>query len=91
MGHPQHTGQELLSKLESLYPEIGEHGLELSVDFSHEKDAWLIHLSKGEHELTTHLERRDADSCLEGVHCVYLGVQIGQFVKNFEGAEDSRA
>lgn len=84
MEHAKHSSGELVEKLKQMYFEIDKQGLDLSVEFSHEKDAWLIHLKKGEHELTTHLERRDADKCLEGVECVYLGVQIGQFVKNFE-------
>jgi hypothetical protein len=44
----------------------------------------VVKLSKGDHLLHTLLNKQDADVCLEGVQCVYLGVQIGQFVKNFE-------
>jgi hypothetical protein len=88
MEHVKHHSGEVIAKLKEIYSEIDEHGLDLSAEFSHEKDAWLIHLQKGEHELTTHLERRDADKCLEGVECVYLGVQIGQFIKNFEADQD---
>ena len=41
---------------------------------------------KGAHSLTTHLEKKDADGCMEGVQCVYLGVQLAQLIRNFEGA-----
>lgn len=85
MTHPQHTRDELAAKLREIHPDIDRHGLELSLEFSHEKDAWIVHLKKGEHELSTHLERKDADACMEGVQCVYFGVQIGQFIANFEG------
>ncbi len=44
----------------------------------------LLHLRKAVNELTTHLEKKDADECMDGNKCVYLGVQIGQFIKNFE-------
>lgn len=74
----------LESKLREMYPEIKAHGLALSTSFDDKKDAWIVHLSKGKHELTTHLEKKDAEACLDGVQCIYLGVQIGQFVKNFE-------
>jgi hypothetical protein len=84
MEHARHSKDELEAKLREIYPEIGRHELELSLEFSHEKNAWIIHLKKGEHRLSTHLEKKDADECLEGVECVYLGVQVGQFVKNFE-------
>jgi hypothetical protein len=84
MGHPQHSRNEIEAKLREMHPEIEQHDLTLAAEFSHEKDAWIIHLTKGKHELTTHLERKDANACLEGVECVHLGVQIGQFVSNFE-------
>lgn len=34
--------------------------------------------------LATHLERSDADECMNGIKCVYLGIQVSQFIKNFE-------
>jgi hypothetical protein len=77
----------LESKLREMYPEIQKHDLGLSLSFDEKKDAWVVQLFKGKHDLTTHLERKDAEACLDGVQCIYLGVQIGQFVKNFESAE----
>jgi len=72
------------SKLREIYPEIAKHDLSLSLSFDREKDAWIVKLAKGKHELTTHLERKDADASFEGVQCIYLGVQISQFLENFE-------
>ena len=76
----------LAAKLREMYPEIGKHALDLSLNFDDKKGAWIVKLVKGKHELTTHLEKKDAEACLEGIQCVYLGVQVGQFVKNFESA-----
>jgi hypothetical protein len=87
MEHARHNSEELTARIREMYPDIEGSSLDLSVEFSHEKDAWLVHLAKGPHELTTHLERKDADDCLEGVKCVYLGVQIAQFIGNFKDAE----
>ena len=87
MEHARHSKEELAAKLREMYPEIDRHGLDLSLEFGHDENAWAIHLKKGEHELTTHLEKKDADECLEGVECVYLGVQVGQFMSNFEEDE----
>lgn len=87
MEHARHRKEEITAKLREMYPEIEKHGIALTAEFSHEKEAWLLHLAKGEHELTTYLERRDADACLEGRECVHLGVQIGQFVSKFEEDE----
>ncbi len=76
--------KSLEDKLRELHPEIGRHGLNLALAFDSNKDAWIVTLQKDEHKLSTHLERKDAEACLEGVQCVYLGVQIAQFIKNFE-------
>lgn len=75
------------SKLRELYPEIDKHELSLSLSFDRDKDAWIVKLIKGKHELTTHLERKDADACFAGVHCIYLEVQISQFLENFKSGE----
>jgi len=42
-----------------------------------------VKLKKGTHELTTHLEKKDADECMDGIKCLYLGAQIEQLIKNF--------
>lgn len=76
--------KDLEAKLYEMYPEIKDHGLDLSLDFDKGKDAWIVGLKKGSHSLNTHLENKDAEDCLNGVKCVYLGVQIAQFIKNFE-------
>ncbi|RJX35496.1 MAG: hypothetical protein C4525_03710 [Desulfarculus sp.] len=74
----------LAAKLKEMYPEITQHGLNLDLEFKPDKDYWVVMLSKGDHRLHTLLDQKDALACLEGTQCVYLGVQIGQFVKNFE-------
>ena len=80
----QHSSPELAAKLKEMYPEIDAHGLSLSLEYKPDKEYWVVKLSKGDHLLHTLLNKSDADACLEGVQCIYLGVQIGQFVKNFE-------
>lgn len=68
-----------------MYPETLQHGISVSLDFSREKDAFIVTFRKGDHELATHLEKKDADDCMNNIKCFYLGVQIGEFLKNFEG------
>ena len=82
-----YTDESLKQKILEMYPEITKHGISLSLDFSKEKNAYIVKFSKGKHELTTHLEKKDADDCMDNIKCVYLGVQVGQFVRNFEEAE----
>lgn len=77
----------LESKIREMYPDIDKYGFDLSLNFNEQKDAWIVDLKHGQHELTTHLERKDAEACLDGVQCVYFGIQVAQFVKNFEAQE----
>jgi hypothetical protein len=79
-----YTNVALKDKITEMYPEIEKHGVSVSLDFSKEKNAYIVKFKKGAHELTTHLEKKDADECMNGIKCVYLGVQVAQFIKNFE-------
>lgn len=83
-----YTDEALKGKIREMYPEIGKHDITLGLDFDTGKNAYVVKFTKGEHELTTYLEKKDADECMNGVKCVYLGVQIGQFVRNFEEGRD---
>ena len=78
------TMDELKAKITGMYPEIGEHDLSVSIDFNEANNAYLLTFKRGADELTTHLEKHDADECMNGTKCVYLGVQVVQFIKNFE-------
>lgn len=74
----------LKEKLLEMYPEMTTHGIAVSLDFDTTKNAYIIKMKKDKHELTTHLEKKDADECMNGIKCVYLGVQVSQFIKNFQ-------
>jgi len=74
----------LQDKIRAMYPEIAQHGIAVSLEFDEAKNAYIVKFRKNDKELTTHLEKKDADDCIENIKCVYLGVQIGQFIKNFE-------
>ncbi len=79
-----HDKEALCEKIKSIYPEIGECGIDVDLEWNDEKKAWIVDLKKDHHELTTHLEPEDADACMEGRHCVSLGVQIEQLKENIE-------
>ncbi|MGB9715189.1 MAG: hypothetical protein ACPL1G_02070 [Thermodesulfovibrionales bacterium] len=79
-----YTNVALKEKILEMYPEITKYGILVGLDFDSTKNAYIVKFKKDGHELTTHLEKKDADDCMDGIKCVYLGVQIGQFIKNFE-------
>ncbi len=79
-----YTNVGLKDKIMEMYPEINEHGISVALDFSKEKKAYVVKLKKDQHELSTHLEKKDAEECMDGIKCIHLDLQIGQFIENFE-------
>ena len=79
-----HDKKELCEKITSIYPDIGECGIDVDVEYDETKKAWIVDLKKGEHELKTHLELAEADECMEGKQCVSLGLQVAQLRANIE-------
>ena len=73
----------LQNKLMQIYPELHGKGLSMSLWFDEERNAWTVKLLKDHHELETFIDKKDADSCLEGHMCVPLGIKIGEFLDNF--------
>ena len=80
-----YSKESLCNKITTLYPDIGECGIDILVEYAPEKKVWLIDLKKGGHELQHHLEIPDADACMENKQCVSLGLEIAQLKKNIEG------
>lgn len=81
MGYTQ-VGLE--DKLLELYPEITRNKLSLSLAFDEEKNAWIITFKKGEHKRYAILDKKDADSCMDGDVCLYLGTLIDQYIQDLE-------
>jgi hypothetical protein len=80
-----HNKNELCNKIKLLYPDIGECGIDVMVDYDVAKKAWIVDLKKGSKELKTHLEPEDADVCMAGKQCIGLGIQIAQLRSNIDG------
>jgi hypothetical protein len=78
--------KEICEKIKSIYPEIGECGIDVQVEWSEDKKTWIVDLKKDHNELITHLEEKDAQACLEGKKCVNLGMQVAQLKANIESS-----
>jgi hypothetical protein len=79
-----YTKVALEDKILEMYPEIAKNGISVGLNFDEKKNAYIVKFTKDKQELTTHLEKKDADDCMNNVKCVYLGVQVQQFIKNFD-------
>jgi len=74
----------ICSSIRELYPDIGECGIDLVVDFDEKNNAWAVELKKDGRVLKTYLETSDTNACLTRENCVGLGVQIAQLRGNIE-------
>ena len=74
--------KELCEKIRELYPDIGECGIDVDVDFDEDQKSWTVNLKKDHLELKTFLENQDAELCMEGKQCVSLGLEIAQLKEN---------
>ena len=91
------AGRQLKPRIEGLkdmifelHPEIVQHALNLSVTFDEAKNAFVLKFSRGGRELITYLDRQDADECIEGKKCIHLGVQVAEFLADFEDIASPR-
>lgn len=75
---------ELCQKIQEIYPDIGECGIDVNVAFDQANQRWTVDLKKDSHQLKTFLEEGDAELCLQSKQCVSLGVEIAQLRGNIE-------
>lgn len=80
--------KELCDKIQSIYPDIGECGIDLEANWDEESRSWIVHLKKDHQELATHLELDDIRQCMKGKECVHLGLQIAQLKANIDNRPD---
>ncbi|MEN8756887.1 MAG: hypothetical protein ABF303_00340 [Desulfobacterales bacterium] len=75
---------ELCEKIRTIYPDIGECGIDIDVNYDQEQKTWVVYFKKDKHELKTFLEDSDAERCLLGEKCVGLGIEIAQLKANID-------
>lgn len=80
----KYTNGALKEKIMMMYPGIEKHKVKVSLTFNGEKDAYILKFKRGKDEMTTHLDKSDADDCMNNIRCVHLGIKVEQFVKHFE-------
>ncbi|MGD9017495.1 MAG: hypothetical protein PVH30_08930 [Desulfobacterales bacterium] len=76
--------EKLCEKIRELYPDIGECGIDIDVDYDEDQKKWVVDLRKENQELKTFLEDGDADKCMIGQQCVSLGIEIAQLRANID-------
>jgi hypothetical protein len=80
---------KLCEKIREIYPDIGECGIDVDVEYDDNQKAWVVDLKKDKHELKTFLEDSDAELCLDGKQCVSLGIEIAQLRGNIDRLKEA--
>jgi len=75
---------ELCKKITEIYPDIGQCGIDVDVNFDAQQERWVVYLEKNDHNIKTFLEDGDAELCLMGRQCVSLGIEINQLRDTIE-------
>jgi hypothetical protein len=76
--------EEICQKIKSIYPDIGECGIDVDVDWDDAQKSFVVDLKKDNKELKHYLSEEDADLCLQGKQCVSLGLEIAQLRDNIQ-------
>ncbi len=79
-----YTKNQICEKIRSIYPDIGECGIDIKTAYDKDNNAWVVDLKKENHQLKTYLEPEDANLCMEGKQCLGLGIQIFQLKDNIK-------
>jgi hypothetical protein len=74
----------ICEKIRSIYPDIGECGSALNVEYDELNKRWVVDLRQDGRELKTFLEDGDAENCLKDTQCIGLGVEVAQLRGNLE-------
>ncbi len=82
--------KEFYKKIEQIYPDIGQCGINLDVDYDEGKKAWVVHIERKGKKLDHYLDEEDLNACMEGRQCVALGIQIGELKKDVEEMPPTR-
>ena len=85
-----YTIEGLKDMIFELHPEIVQHALNLAVTFDEAKNTFVLKFSRGGRELITYLDKQDADECIGGKKCIHLGVQVAEFLADFEDLASPR-
>lgn len=75
---------DIYKKIKAVYPDIGEFGKDVTIDYDKVQHAWVVDLKDGRKHLKTFLEEKDAEVCVDRNKCIGVGLQIGQLRHNLK-------
>ena len=72
------TSKQVCDRLTSIYPDFGECGKTLDVNWNVENQAWEVDFEYNGSKLRHYLENKDAAACILTNRCMEMGIEFGQ-------------
>ena len=73
------TNKQVCNRLSSLYPDFGQCGENLDVNWDEDNQAWTVEFKYNGGKIRHYLEDEDAAACIIEDQCVGMGIEFGQF------------
>jgi hypothetical protein len=71
--------EQVCDQISVLYPDFGQCGDDLEVNWDEENQAWAVDFKLNGREIRHYLEDEDAAACVTGRQCMGMGIEFGQF------------
>ena len=73
------TNKQVCDQLSSLYPDFGQCGENLDVNWDGDNQAWAVEFEYNGSKIRHYFENEDAAACIIEDRCVGMGIEFGQF------------
>jgi hypothetical protein len=76
--------QELEQRLREHHADIAKLGIKLTLSCDRDRVGYVVALAKDDKQAEIFISKQDADDCMEGIECYHLGIEIGNFLREFK-------
>ncbi len=76
--------KQLEQRLREHHSDIDKQGIKLNVSFDRERVGYVVVLTKADKQSEIFISQKDADECMEGIECYHLGIELGNFLREFQ-------
>jgi hypothetical protein len=75
---------DLKQRLLEHHSDIAKHGVQLKVSPDRDRKGYVVELAKDDKKSEIFISQKDADECMQGIECYHLGIEPGNFLREFK-------
>jgi hypothetical protein len=76
--------QELQQRLLEHHSDVVKQGAKLTVSLDRDRVGYKVKLAIGGKQAEIFISKKDADECMQGIECYHMGIEIGNFIREFK-------